>query len=540
MTSMRGTMMESPLLVPALLDRAARYFPDVEVVSRKPDKSLHRTTWRDVHRRSRALADSFAKLGLRKGDRVATLMWNHAQHLETYFAAPLLGGILHTLNLRLHPDDLASIATHAGDRFLVVDDVLWPLFDKFRGRSPFERVIVVRQGSTDLPMGSLDYEELVASGNPSFTPPALDENDACGLCYTSGTTGKNKGVVYTHRSTVLHTLMIPYADGIALRSRDSLLPVVPMFHVNAWGLPFAAPMVGAKLVFPGPHLDAHSLLQLMESEKVTIAAGVPTIWIAILEALEKEPGRYKLENGIRMVVGGSAAPEGLIRGFDKHGLHILHAWGMTEMSPIGSCAQLKPKMLDWDYDKQIAVRAKQGLPAPIVDVRAIDESGREVPWDGKTQGELQVRGPAVASSYTDMEGSLDRWTRDGWFKTGDVVTIDSEGYLQITDRTKDLIKSGGEWISSVALENELMGHPAVKEAAVVAVPHPKWAERPLAAVVLREGAKATQEELREYLLARVAKFSVPDAIVFVEAIPRTTTGKFLKSALRERFKNYAL
>ncbi|MFL5374570.1 MAG: long-chain fatty acid--CoA ligase [Myxococcales bacterium] len=537
---MRGTMMESPLLVPALLDRAARYFPDVEVVSRKPDKSLHRTTWRDVHRRSRALADSFAKLGLRKGDRVATLMWNHAQHLETYFAAPLLGGILHTLNLRLHPDDLASIATHAGDRFLVVDDVLWPLFDKFRGRSPFERVIVVRHGSTDLPMGSLDYEVLVASGNPSFTPPALDENDACGLCYTSGTTGKNKGVVYTHRSTVLHTLMIPYADGIALRSRDSLLPVVPMFHVNAWGLPFAAPMVGAKLVFPGPHLDAHSLLQLMETEKVTIAAGVPTIWIAILEALEKEPGRYKLENGIRMVVGGSAAPEGLIRGFDKHGLHILHAWGMTEMSPIGSCAQLKPKMLEWDYDKQIAVRAKQGLPAPIVDVRAVDESGREVPWDGKTQGELQVRGPAVASSYTDMEGSLDRWTRDGWFKTGDVVTIDSEGYLQITDRTKDLIKSGGEWISSVALENELMGHPAVKEAAVVAVPHPKWAERPLAAVVLREGAKATQEELREYLLARVAKFSVPDAIVFVDAIPRTTTGKFLKSALRERFKNYAL
>ncbi|HZX65317.1 MAG TPA: long-chain fatty acid--CoA ligase [Myxococcales bacterium] len=537
---MRGTMMESPLLVPALLDRAARYFPDVEVVSRKPDKSLHRTTWRDVHRRSRALADSFAKLGLRKGDRVATLMWNHAQHLETYFAAPLLGGILHTLNLRLHPDDLASIATHAGDRFLVVDDVLWPLFDKFRGRSPFERVIVVRHGSTDLPMGSLDYEELVASGNPSFTPPALDENDACGLCYTSGTTGKNKGVVYTHRSTVLHTLMIPYADGIALRSRDSLLPVVPMFHVNAWGLPFAAPMVGAKLVFPGPHLDAHSLLQLMESEKVTIAAGVPTIWIAILEALEKEPGRYKLEKDVRMVVGGSAAPEGLIRGFDKHGLHILHAWGMTEMSPIGSYASLKPKMLDWDYDKQVTVRAKQGLPAPIVDVRAVDESGREAPWDGKTQGELQVRGPAVASSYTDMEGSLDRWTRDGWFKTGDVVTIDSEGYLQITDRTKDLIKSGGEWISSVALENELMGHPAVKEAAVVAVPHPKWAERPLAAVVLREGAKATQEELREYLLARVAKFSVPDAIVFVDAIPRTTTGKFLKSALRERFKNYAL
>jgi fatty-acyl-CoA synthase len=278
----------------------------------------------------------------------------------------------------------------------------------------------------------------------------------------------------------------------------------------------------------------------MESEKVTIGAGVPTIWMGILDALDKEPQRYKLQKDIRMVVGGSAAPEALIRGFDRHGLHLLHAWGMTEMSPIGSCAMLKPKMQDWDYDAKVAVRAKQGLAAPLVDVRAVDEAGREVPWDGKTQGELQVRGPAVASSYTDMEGSADRWTRDGWFKTGDVVTIDTEGYLQITDRTKDLIKSGGEWISSVALENELMGHPAVKEAAVVAVPHPKWAERPLAAVVLREGAKATPEELREYLLGRVAKFSVPDAFVFIDAIPRTTTGKFLKSALRERFKNHQL
>src|SRR5438067_1493931 len=410
---MRGTMMEGPLLVPALLDRPASYFPDVEVVSRQPDKSVHRTNWREVHRRSRALAESLSRLGLRKGDRVATLMWNHARHLETYFAVPLLGGITHTLNLRLHPDDLASIATHADDRF----------------------------------------------------------------------------------------------------------PVVPMFHVDAWGLPFAAPMVGAKLVFPGPHLDPHSLLQLMESEKVTIGAGVPTIWMGILDALDKEPQRYKLQKDVRMVVGGSAAPEALIRGFDRHGLHLLHAWGMTEMSPIGSCATIKAKMQDWDYDAKVAVRAKQGLAVPLVDVRAVDESGREVPWDGKTQGELQVRGPAVASSYTDMEGSTDRWTRDGWFKTGDVVTIDREGYLQITDRTKDLIKSGGEWISSVALENELMGHPAVKEAAVVAVPHPKWSERPLAAIVLREGAKTTPEELRDYLLARVAKFSVPDAFVFLDAIP---------------------
>ena len=535
---MRGTMMSTPLTVSLLIERAASYFPRVEVVSRKPDKGLHRTNWGEIDRRARALAEALLRSGLRRADRVATLMWNHAQHLETYFAAPLAGGVVHTLNLRLSPDDIAYIASHAGDRFLVVDDVLLPLLDKFRDRVPFEKVIVVRHTGRELPPGCADYEEFLKLATGELPLPQLDENEPCGVCYTSGTTGKPKGVVYTHRSTVLHTMLIPLAEGIALNQRDTALPVVPMFHVNAWGLPYACAMMGAKLVFPGPHLDAPSLLDLLERERVTLGAGVPTIWMGILDALEKEPDRWKLQPGLRMVVGGSAAPESLIRGFDKHGLHLVHAWGMTEMSPIGSCTWLKGSMKDLPYDRQVEVRAKQGIPSALVQVRAIDEAGSEVPWDGRTQGELQVRGPCIAAEYTDMQGAEDRWTKDGWFKTGDVVTIDPEGYLSLTDRTKDLIKSGGEWISSVALENALMGHPAVKEAAVIAVPHPKWCERPLAAVVVREGAKVTAEELRDFLLARVHSYWVPDAFVFVDAIPRTTTGKFKKSELREKFRDY--
>ncbi|HWE26343.1 MAG TPA: long-chain fatty acid--CoA ligase [Myxococcales bacterium] len=535
---MRGTMMDLPLTVSMLAERAARYFPDVEVVSRQPDRALHRTTWGSIIQRAKSLAGALLRAGLRRGDRVATLMWNHAPHLETYFGAPLAGGVVHTLNLRLSADDLAFIATHAQDRFLVVDDVLLPLLDKFRARAPFEQIIVVRHTPRELPAGCAEYESFLRSAGGCFEAPELDENEACGVCYTSGTTARPKGVVYTHRSTVLHTLFIPMTDGIGLRQADTVLPVVPMFHVNAWGLPYACAVAGAKLVFPGPHLDAESLLDLLERERITLGAGVPTIWMGILEALEKQPDRWKLQPGLRMVVGGSAAPEALIRGFDKHGLNLVHAWGMTEMSPLGSVSWLKAKMKGLPYDEQVRIRGKQGLPAALVQVRAVDDSGREAPWDGKTQGELQVRGPWVASAYTDMEGCQDRWTKDGWFKTGDVVTIDSEGYLNLTDRTKDLIKSGGEWISSVAVENALMGHPAVKEAAVIAVAHPKWQERPLAAVVLRDGMRVSADELRGYLAGRVHSYWVPDAFEFVDAIPRTSTGKFLKSALRERYRGY--
>ena len=537
---MRGTMMDLPLTVSILADRPARYFADVEIVSRQPDRALHRTTWGPVIERARSLAGALLRAGLRRGDRVATLMWNHAPHLETYFGAPLAGGVVHTLNLRLSPDDLAFIATHAQDRFLVVDDVLLPLLDKFRARAPFEQIIVVRHASREAPAGCAEYESFLRSAGGCFDPPELREDQACGLCYTSGTTARPKGVVYTHRSTVLHTLFLAMPDGMGLSQSDVVLPVVPMFHVNAWGLPYGCALAGAKLVFPGPHLDAESLLDLLERERVTLGAGVPTIWMGILDALEKNPGRWKLQPGLRMVVGGSAAPEALIRGFDKHGLRLVHAWGMTEMSPLGSIGFLKEKMRELPYDEQVRIRAKQGVPSSLVQVRAVDDSGREAPWDGKTQGELQVRGPWVASAYTDMEGCQDRWTKDGWLKTGDVVTIDAEGYLTLTDRTKDLIKSGGEWISSVALENALMGHPAVKEAAVIAVPHPKWSERPLAAVVLREGMRVTAEELRDFLAGRVHSYWVPDAFEFIDAIPRTSTGKFLKSALRERYRHYQL
>ena len=526
-----GTMMEVPLTLDHLVDRAAKLFGPVEVVSRRPDRSLHRSTYGEVCARARRLAEALARWGLRPGDRVASLMWNHAAHLELYLGVPLAGGVMHTLNLRLHPDDLTYIAGHAGDRVLVVDEVLLSLLEKFRARVPFGRVVVVPSA------GGGDYEALLATATGRWEPPPLAEGDAAGMCYTSGTTGAPKGVVYTHRSSVLHALGVALTDTLGLSHRDTLLPVVPMFHANAWGLPHAATLVGSKLVFPGLHLDAVSLLDLMESERVTVAAGVPTVWMAILEALEKEPRRWKLTPGLRMVVGGSAAPEAMIRAFDRHGLCVIHAWGMTEMSPVGSVSQLGPDAATLSEDDRYALRARQGRPTPLVDIRAVGEAG-EVPWDGTTPGELHVRGPWVASGYFQNEDARERWTSDGWFRTGDVVTIDAKGSIKICDRTKDLIKSGGEWISSVDLENALMAHPAVKEATVVAVPHPRWCERPLAAVVLRQGARASPEDLRAFLAPRFAEFWLPEAFVFVDAIPRTSAGKFQKSALRERFADW--
>jgi len=526
-----GTMMEYPLTLDHLLVRAERMFPAVPVVSRLPDRSLHRTTYAQVAARARALAEALARAGLRPGDRVATLMWNHAAHLETYLGVPLAGGVVHTLNLRLSPEELAFIVGHAADRFLLVDEALLPLWEKVRPRVSVEKVVVVSAAQGG------EYETLLATATGHWTPPRLSESDPCGMCYTSGTTGQSKGVVYTHRSTMLHTLTGALPDVLCIRHADAVMPVVPMFHANAWGLPYASVMMGARPVFPGPALDAESVLDLMSRERVTMSAGVPTVWIAVLELLDRERGRWKLEPGLRLIVGGSAAPESLIRGFDRHGITVVHAWGMTEMSPLGSVCHPGPDAPTLEDDARYLQRARQGRASPLVEIRAVNESG-EVPWDDRTMGELQVRGPWVTSRYHDNQEAQDRWTEDGWFRTGDVVTLDATGNIKLTDRTRDLVKSGGEWISSVDLENALMGHPAVKEAAVVAVGHPRWGERPLATVVLKAGAGATEAELKDWLRSRFPRFWVPDDVVFAESIPRTSAGKFKKSELRERYAGW--
>lgn len=530
------TMMDFPLTLDVIFRRAATLYATEEIVSRMPDKSISRITYGELDRRTRKLASVLAKLGLRKHDRVATLMWNHNAHLESYFGIPLAGGVLHTLNLRLHPDEIGYIAAHASDRFIIVDDVLLPLLAKFEHIAHFEKIIVVPLTKKSVSAPHLDYEALLDAADEHVKLPALAEEDPLGMCYTSGTTGKPKGVVYSHRTTCLHSLGATLADTLAVSRKDTVIAVVPMFHASAWGLPFACTMVGSKQIYPGPHLDPENLLDLFEHEKVTLAAGVPTIWLGILEALEKNPGRWKLQPGIRMVVGGSAAPEGMIRAMDKHGLRVVHAWGMTETSPLGTVSHAPPDVTN--EDERYAFRAKQGIPSPFIEVRAMQD-GVEVPRDGITPGELQVRGAWVASGYHELpEETAERWTSDGWFKTGDVVAVDARGFLKLTDRTKDLIKSGGEWISSVELENLLMGHAGVKEAAVIAVPHPKWAERPLAVVVKKDGASVTEEELRSYLGSKVAKWAIPDVVVFVDAIPRTSAGKFQKSELREKYKDW--
>ena len=525
-------MMDVPLTIDLVVDRAERWTCGGEVVSRRPDRSLTRTTYGEVAKRSRRLARALVAAGIRRGDRVATLMWNHSEHLECYFGIPLSGGVTHTLNLRLHPDEIAYIVNDAGDRFAIVDDCLLPLFDKVvAAGGRFERVIVVGAAGDHEP-----YEKFLSTASDGTVLPKLAETDPLGVCYTSGTTGKPKGVVYSHRSTVLHSIVEALPDALALSRADTLLPVVPMFHVNAWGLPYACALVGAKLVFPGPYLDGPSLLDLFVSEKVTIGAGVPTIWLGIREALDASPGKWPLQPGLRMIVGGSAAPEQLIRDFDRLGMTLLHAWGMTETSPIGLVSRLPPHLANADEDTRYRMRAKQGVPPPLVDVCVRNDAG-EVPADDRTSGELLVRGPWIAASYRGGH-TPERWTDDGWFRTGDVARIDEHGFIQLTDRVADQIKSGGEWISSQELENTLMGHPAVKEAAVIGVPHPRWSERPLAAVVLKPGATATADELREHLAPKFPKYWLPDVIVFVDAIPRTSAGKFKKTELRETYRDH--
>ncbi len=529
---MDGLMMDYPLTVPQLLDRAALYFPGVEVVSRRPDLSLARSDYAEVWRRAHQFAGALARLGVGRGDRVATLGWNHVRHLEAYFGVPLTGGVLHTLNPRLAAGELAYVMNHAGDSVLLVDDVLLPVLERLRGQVSLKHVVVWTNG-TQAPESMIDYEELIAPEPEEFAGPRLDEREAACMCYTSGTTGRPKGVVYSHRAIVLHSLASAMTDGLAIGQREVLCPVVPMFHVNGWGLPFTGTMVGCKQVLPGPHLEPENLLDLYVHEGVTLSAGVPTIWLSILHALEAEPDRWKL-GAIRMVVGGSAAPESMIRGFDRHGLRVVHAWGMTEMTPLGTVSWLKRSLEGLPDDQRYAYRAKQGVPVPFVETRIMGQMG-QVPWDGETMGELEVRGPWVASGYYQAPELTSKWSDDGWFRTGDVATIDHEGYVKITDRTKDLVKSGGEWISSVDLENALMGHPAVAEAAVIAAKHPKWDERPVAVVVVRDGASVTAEELRAFLEPKFAKFWLPDEFVFTDHIPRTAAGKFQKSTLRGQY-----
>jgi fatty-acyl-CoA synthase len=531
---MKGTMMDYPLTLPHILERAGRLFRGVEIVSRLPDMSSMRSTYGDLRRRALALAEGLQQAGLHRGDRVATLMWNHATHLEAYFGIPSAGGVLHTLNLRLHPEELAFIVNHAEDRYLLVDDVLLPLLDSFRSKVNLERVWVVPYSGAPVPTQHESYEHLLAQARGSFASAPLDERDAAAMCYTSGTTGRPKGVLYSHRALVLHSFAIALPDALAMREQDVVMMVSSMFHANGWGYPYAAALVGAKQVFPGPSVDGESLLNLMESEQVTLTNGVPTIWIGVVEALEKWPGRWKLARGLRALSAGSAVPEKLFRALDSHGIYLLQGWGMTETTPLASFSRLSPRMCRWPTDRQYQTRAKQGKGVPFVEMRAV-AGEKEIPWDGQTMGELQVRGPWIAASYHNFPEAKNRWTEDGWFLTGDVVSFDADGYIKIADRSKDLIKSGGEWISSVDVENALMGHPGVREAAVIGVPHPKWQERPIAVIVPREEAKPNTEELCEFLAGKFANWQIPDAFVYAESIPKTSVGKFLKSKLREQF-----
>ncbi len=525
---MNGLMMDYQLTLPPLLDRAATFFGEKQIATRLPDRSFHHYTYADMARRAKQLAVALGGAGLERGDRVATLCWNHYQHLEAYFGIPSGGYVLHTLNLRLHPNDLAYIATHADDKAVIVDRSLLPLLEQFRDRTKIEHVFVVEDS----------YEELLASGSADdWRDPGLDEDEAAAMCYTSGTTGQPKGVVYSHRSTILHAMGVACTTplGNPVYEADAVLPVVPMFHANAWGYPYLAAMLGAKLVFPGPYLDPESLLDAFVEEGVTWTAGVPTIWLGILQALDAHPDRWDLSKLKGMLAGGSAVPRALIAAYkQRHGLTVVQGWGMTETSPVASVTDYPGELRHADEETQFDFAAMAGLPLPFVEIRARVATD-EVPWDAETMGELEVRGPWVAAGYYDTPEQADRWTDDGWFKTGDIVSIHPKGFIQIKDRSKDVIKSGGEWISSVELENALMAHPAVAEAAVIAIPDPKWDERPLAAVALKPGESTTPEELREFLAPQFAKWWLPERIEFVEEIPKTSVGKFRKTELREMF-----
>jgi len=539
---MKGLIMDYPLTLTHFYERARRLFARKPLGTRVPERGLERYTYADWAGRVARLAGALRRLGVGQGDRVGTLAWNSHRHLEVYFAAPMMGAVLHTVNLRLSAQDITYIVNHAEDRVLIVDASLWPILEPIRPALTSVRHVVVMRDTPGalVPPGALEYEALLADAAPVLDWPRLQETDAAGMCYTSGTTGHPKGVVYTHRGIFLHSMASSMADTLGVSERDVILHIVPMFHANAWCVPFAGVLNGATQYFGGPNPQPRDILEIIHRERVTVVGAVPTVWLAIHGILEKEP-EWDISCVRCIPIGGSAAPRTLIETFDKrYGAFMLHAWGMTEMSPLGTLCRLKSYMEAWPEAERYAVRAKQGLPIAGVEVRVIGEGGDEQPWDGVSVGELQVRGPWVASRYYDNPSGDVQFTADGWFRTGDVVTIDPEGYVQITDRTKDLIKSGGEWISSVDLETTLMGHPKVLEAAVIAVPHERWVERPLACVVPKpeHAGRVSPDELLDYLRPLVAKWWLPDAVVFIDAVPKTSVGKFDKKVLRERFKDW--
>jgi fatty-acyl-CoA synthase len=539
---MQGLMMEYSLTLQHAYSRAVSLFPKKEIVTQL-DNGLHRYTYRDWGRRTAQLANALLDAGVQPGDRIATLGWNTYRHMELYFAIPCMGAVLHTLNMRLFPDQLVYIINNAEDSMIFVDGDLVPLLESFADRLPTVKKYVVMgdaPGATGKLQPSIDYETFIAGQPDRVDWPALDENSAAAMCYTSGTTGNPKGVVYSHRSIFLHSMAAAMADEMALSERDVILPIVPMFHANCWGIPHAGIMLGAKFVLPGRFMDPVRMIHLMSSERVTFAGGVPTIWIGVLNALEREP--VDLSSVRMLICGGSAVPQSLIEALERKGLHLVQAWGMTETSPLASVSRLRSEQLDLPPDQQFRLRARQGTIAPGVEFRVVNvETGEQVPWDDTTFGELQVRGPWIASAYFKDPATGEKFM-DGWLRTGDVAVVDENGIIQLVDRTKDLVKSGGEWISSVELEGLIMGHPKVLEACVIGVPHPKWDERPLACVVTKPdfAGQVTKEEIIDYLRPHVAKWWLPDDVIFVDAIPKTGVGKFDKKVLRSQYRAHIM
>jgi len=538
---MQGLMMDMPLLISGLLQHADRHHADTEIVSKTVDGSVHRYTYRDAHARARKLAGALQRLGVQPGERIATLAWNSYRHFEIYYAVAGSGAVIHTINPRLFPDQITYIANHAEDRYVFFDLSFAPLLEKLAPLLKTVKGYVAMCAPEAMPKANIPdllcYEALLEKEKDDLQWPSFDERTAACLCYTSGTTGNPKGALYSHRSTMIHAYGAALPDALNLSARDVVLPVVPMFHVNAWSLPYSCAMVGAKMVFPGPHLDGKSLHNLFETEGVTFSAGVPTVWLGLLSYMKEQ--KLKFSTLKRTVIGGSACPSAMIRAFqDEYGVEVLHAWGMTEMSPLGTVTTFKAKHAGWTKEQRVALQNKQGRAIFGVDMRIVGEDGSELPNDGKAFGDLQVRGPWVIQSYFKGEGGDP--LRQGWFPTGDVATLDPDGYMQITDRSKDVIKSGGEWISSIDLECIAMAHPAIAEAAVIGIKHPKWDERPIVVAVKKPGQEVSKEEVLRFYEGKIAKWWMPDDVVFVAELPHTATGKLSKLTLREKFREYRL